>query len=569
MAELGVAEVRPRGWTGGGSHRNSRVVWGLILLAAAATVTLGPILVVIEGSFTDEGAWRSVLFESEQARSAIGYSLLFAARAPFAALIGFFIAWLLIRVPIPGREFIEFMFWVAFFLPLIPVTLGWMLILDDHNGLLNTWLKDWFSLENSVFEVNSIAGIFWVHMTASSVPVMIILLGPAIRQMDGTLEDAARICGSGAIQVFRRITLPLLVPAMLTGTILGFIRGLEAFEVEQLLGAPARIYVYSTHVYALVNWEPPRFSEAMALSTMVLFALLVLALIYQRYTAAHSHATITGSGLSLRQFSIGRWRWALSALFFAIIGLIVFVPMGFLLLGTSMTLFGFFGIEDPFTLENWGFVLGDANFIPAIVNTLILGLGAGFIGVFAYAGLAYAIQRTRVAMRPVTDFLVWLPWCVPGILLGVGLLTLVLFTPFLTPFYGSIGLLIFAISVAQLPLGVAMMKTSISQIGIELEQASQVCGAARIRTFRRVVLPLMKPMLISMFVLVTIAGIRDVSTVLLLAQPSSLPLSVLMLEYASAGELEMAACVGVVTAAMVIVVAIVARRFGLQIGQTR
>lgn len=561
MAELALA--------GHGDGRRSRLVWGLILLAATAAVTLGPILVVIEGGASEEGAWRSVLHESAHAHTALGYSVLFAARAPFAALIGFFIAWLLIRVPIPGRSFIEFMFWIAFFLPLIPVTLGWMLVLDDHNGLLNTWLKDWFALERSVFEVNSIGGIFWVHMTASSVPVMIILLGPAIRQMDGTLEDAGRVCGSGALQVFRRITLPLLVPAILTGTILGFIRGLEAFEVEQLLGAPERIYVYSTHVYALVNWEPPRFGEAMALSTLVLFVLLVLALIYQRYTAAHSYATITGSGLSLRQFSIGRWRWALSALFMAVIALIVFVPMGFLALGTAMTLFGFFDLDEPFTWEYWRIVLGDANFVPAVVNTVVLGLGAAAIGVFAYAGLAYAIQRTRIALRPLTDFLAWLPWCVPGILLGVGLLTLVLFTPALTPFYGSIGLLIFAISVSQLPLGVSMMKTSVAQIGVELEQASQVCGAARLRTFRRVVLPLMKPMLISMFVLVTIAGIRDVSTVLLLAQPSSLPLSVLMLEYANNGDIEMAACVGVVTAAMVVAVAVVARRFGLQIGQAR
>ena len=561
MAELALA--------GHGDGRRSRLVWGLILLAATAAVTLGPILVVIEGGASEEGAWRSVIHESTHAHAALGYSVLFAARAPFAALIGFFIAWLLIRVPIPGRSFIEFMFWIAFFLPLIPVTLGWMLVLDDHNGLLNTWLKDWFALEQSVFEVNSIGGIFWVHMTASSVPVMIILLGPAIRQMDGTLEDAGRVCGSGALQVFRRITLPLLVPAILTGTILGFIRGLEAFEVEQLLGAPERIYVYSTHVYALVNWEPPRFGEAMALSTLVLFVLLVLALIYQRYTAARSYATITGSGLSLRQFSIGRWRWALSALFMAVIALIVLVPMGFLALGTAMTLFGFFDLDEPFTWEYWRIVLGDANFVPAVFNTLILGLGAAAIGVFAYAGLAYAIQRTRVALRPLTDFLAWLPWCVPGILLGVGLLTLVLFTPALTPFYGSIGLLIFAISVSQLPLGVSMMKTSVAQIGVELEQASQVCGAARLRTFRRIVLPLMKPMLISMFVLVTIAGIRDVSTVLLLAQPSSLPLSVLMLEYANNGDIEMAACVGVVTAAMVVAVAVVARRFGLQIGQAR
>ena len=128
---------------------------------------------------------------------------------------------------------------------------------------------------------------------------------------------------------------------------------------------------------------------------------------------------------------------------------------------------------------------------------------------------------------------------------------------------------IVAITIAQLPLGVSMMKTSILQIGVELEHASQVCGAARARTFRRIVLPLMKPMLVSMFVLVAIAAIRDVSTVLLISQPRSLPLSVLMLEYANNGNTEPAAVVGIVTAAMVIAIAVVARRFGLQIGRPR
>lgn len=567
MGELSQAAVFAK--SGRPSRYANRYILGGILLAAVAVVTLAPILFVVQGSFDDAGAWRSLIFESSQARSAVGYSLLFAARAPFAAFIGFLIAWLLIRVRIPGRGFIEFMFWIAFFLPLIPVTLGWMLLLDAPGGLINKWLQMLPFIDGPVFDVSSISGILWVHMSASSVPVMVILLGPAIRQMDSSFEEAGRVSGSPPLQVFRRITVPLLLPAIITGTILGFIRGLEAFEVEQLLGVKERIYVYSTHVYALVNWEPPRFSEAMALSTLVLVVLLVLALVYQRYTAAHSYATITGSGMSLREFSAGKWRWILSVAFFILIFVTVFVPLGFLLLGTTMTLFGFFDIPKPFTMEHWATVLDDPSFLPSIVNTLILSLGSAFIGIFAYAGIAYLIIRSRLGFRPVTDFLAWLPWCVPGILLGVGLLGLILSTPVLTPFYGSILVLIFAISVSQLPLGVSMMKTSVMQIAPELEHASRVCGAGRWRTFWLIDIPLMKPMLISIFVLVTIAGIRDVSTVLLLAQPSSLPMSVLMLEYANNGDVEPAAVVGIFTSLLVIVVAIAARRFGLQIGNAR
>ena len=408
-----------------------RLALGGFLLLAVAAVSLSPVLVVIAGSFEDSGAWRSLLFESGQARSALGYSVLFAARAPFAALIGFLLAWLLIRVRIPGREFIEFMLWIAFFLPLIPVTLGWMLLLDSPTGLLNKWLAALPFVDGPVFDVSSLAGILWVHMTASSVPVMVILLGPAIRQMDASFEEAGRVCGSGPFEVFRRITLPLLLPAIVTGAILGFIRGLEAFEVEQLLGVKEKIYVYSTHVYALINWEPPRFSEAMAMSTLVLGGLLVIALFYQRYTSERGHATVTGSGMSIREIPLGRGRWILAALFFALVFVTVVVPIAFLLLGTSMTLFGFFHIPGPFTTEHWLTVLDDPAFVPSIVNTLILGLGAAALGVFSYAVIAYAIVRTRIGFRPLTNFLAWLPWCIPGILLGVGMLTLVLFTPFL------------------------------------------------------------------------------------------------------------------------------------------
>jgi iron(III) transport system permease protein len=568
VASLADAAIGPRPAYAG--RVAQRWVWGLIVLSAVGAITLGPVLVVIAGSFETPGTWSKVLFESKAAREALGYSLLFALRAPFAALIGFFIAWLLIRIPIPGRGLIEFMFWIAFFLPLIPMTLGWTLLLDAHNGLVNDLIKSWFPfVTGSLFDVHSIGGIFWVHMTASSVPVLIILLGPAIRQLDAAVEEAGRVCGSGALQVFRRITLPLLVPAIVTGTLLGFIRGLEAFEVEQLLGAPAKIFVYTTHVYALVNWEPPRFAEAMALSTLVLFLLLVVALVYQRYTLGHSYATVTGTGMSLRQFAVGRWRWAIAAVLFLIVIVIVVVPMAFLVLGSMMKLFGMFEVKDPYTLAHWRLVLSDPAFLPALRNTIVLGLGAAVLGVALYAVLAYVIARTRVATRNVSDFLAWLPWCVPGILLGVGLLALVLANPLLTPFYGSIALLIVAVTIAQLPLGVSMMKTSIRQIGIELEQASQVCGARRPRTFVRIVLPLMKPMLISLFVLVAIAAIRDVATVLLIAQPKSLPLSVLMLEYASNGNTEPAAVVGIVTAALVVAIAVAARSFGLQIGRAR
>ena len=122
----------------------------------------------------------------------------------------------------------------------------------------------------------------------------------------------------------------------------------------------------------------------------------------------------------------------------------------------------------------------------------------------------------------------------------LGLLWLVLSNPVLGLLYGSIVLLILVLVVKDLPIGTHMMKTSIGQIALELEQASHVCGAGWLTTFRRIDLPLMRPMLVSIFVLTFISALRDISTTILLVSPSTRPLSIRMLEYASSSARERA-----------------------------
>src|SRR5438067_1536711 len=118
--------------------------------------------------------------------------------------------------------------------------------------------------------------------------------------LDGSLDEAGRMSGASQWQMLRRITLPLLAPAILTALLAGLIRSLEAFEIEQLLGTRAGIYVYATRIYDLINYEPPQFPQAMALSTAILGILFVLALLYQQATATRRYATVTGRGMSMR-----------------------------------------------------------------------------------------------------------------------------------------------------------------------------------------------------------------------------------------------------------------------------
>ena len=540
-----------------------QLMLGGATLAVVALVTAAPVLVVVFGAI-EGNAWRETFLDSPTNISAIGYSFLLALRAPIAAVTGFLIAWLLIRIRIPGGRLLEFAMWVTFFIPLLPVTLSWILLLNPNYGLINKALMSLPFVHSPPFNIYSVGGILWVHIVASSVPVMVVILGPAIRQLDASFEEVGRVCGASAFTVFRQITLPILAPAILTGTLAGFIKSLEAFEVEQLLGRPAGIFVYSTRIYDLASWEPPNFKGAMALSTFMLVVLLLIALAYQRLSRSE-YATILGRGASFRQLHIGRARWLVAGALFLVVAISLFAPLFMLVCGSFMKLFGFFNLPEPYTISHWQNVLGDPIFLRALWNSLALSSGAGLGGVLVYSVVAYLIVRSSLPGRAIVDVLAWLPWSIPGILLGVSMLWLILASPMLAFLYGSLASLVLIMVIAQMPIGVHMMKTSIGQIAVELEHSSRVCGAGPIRTFVSIVLPLIQPMLVSIFVIVFISALRDISTIIFLAGAKSQTLSLLMMQFAVSSNLEAGAVIGVITTAIVIVVALAARRFGLQV----
>ena len=237
---------------------------GTLLLLVVGALTLVPVAYVLVESFDISGtaepyrfglsSWIET-FSNARTLSSIGYSILLAVRIPIGIAVAFCIAWLLIRVQVPGHAFIERALWFGFFLPSLPMTMGWILLLDSHYGLLNKLLESLPFIDGPIFSIYSVPGIIWVHLTLSTVPVMVILLAPALRQMDAAIEEAADMCGSHILITLRRITIPLIAPAVFTAFIFAFIRSLEVFEVEQLLGTPVGIQVYATRISTRRRWR--------------------------------------------------------------------------------------------------------------------------------------------------------------------------------------------------------------------------------------------------------------------------------------------------------------------------
>lgn len=572
MAEVSAFD---RGWIFSGRRPTLISLPMVVLILVVGFLVLTPLFLMILNSFQTARPGQPIVwgiegwikaFTTPGILKAMGNTFTLAlARQSIALVVGSFFAWLIARTDIPMKGMLEFFFWLSFFLPALPETMGWILLLDPKYGVLNQGLMSLGIFSQPIFNIYSFWGIVWAHL-GGTISVKVMLLAPAFRNLDAAFEEASKISGASGSRTFFRIVIPVMMPAILVTTILGIIRSLEAFEIELLLGTPIGLQVYSTKIHELVTWEPPQFAPAMALSTVFLGLLLLMVALQRRYIAGRNYETITGRGFSIRPTQLGRWRYPAFFLVLTFALIVTILPTFLLLIGTFMRLFGFFSIADPWTLDNWRATLNDPVLLRSLWNTIAIGVGAGIIGVLFYALIAYMIVKTNYAGRWILDFLSWLPWSIPGILLGMALLWTFLQTRIFLPIYGTIYLLMIAMVIKSMPFGTQMIKSVLIQLGRDLEEASKVCGASWLHTFRRVILPLAMPALITVGLVGFISSARDISTVVLLGSGKSRTLSLLMLDFAAGAEFEKATVVAVIIVALVVAAALFARMLGGQVG---
>ncbi len=476
------------------------------------------------------------------------------------------LAWFAARTDIPGKSFITASMWLAFFLPTLPVVLGWILVLDPDFGLLNQLIKSTFGTKNGWFNIYSFWGIQFAHLMTKAIAVKYIFLLPAFRNISAALEETSRVCGGSSWYTLRHIVVPVLKPAILITLIVSLIHSLESFEIELILGAPIDFQVFSTKIFQLIREEPAQFGMATVLGLGILGTLLPL-IIWQRYVSTgRDYATIT-SGFKTDLLRLRSWRWPI----FGVIALfalnVTLIPFIFLCLGTFMKLFGYFTMPGgAYSFEHWQSVLGDPIFVNSTLNTFYLGFGAALLGTLFASLVAYVSVRTRFRLRGALDFLSWLPASIPGIILGLGLLWMFLRVPVFNPLYGTIGVLILAVFFASLTTAVQLIKSNMIQLGFDLEEASTVAGGSWTYTFRKVIFPLLGHVLLSVGILIFASATRNVANIAMLVTNQNRPLAMLQVDYMVEGIFEPAAIVGVITVAITCGMALVALAVGKRVG---
>ena len=483
---------------------------------------------------------------------------------PIAVLI----SWALARTNIPHSHTIEFLFWVSFMMPGIATTLAWITLLDPDIGLVNTAIVNILPfVDEGPFNIFSVPGIVWAHLMANGISIKVMLLTPAFRNMDASMEEAARVSGASNVLTMMRVTLPLMVSPMALVFALQLLRIFQSFETELLIGIPFDFYVYSTKIFELVRQPVPNYGVATVLASLTLLIIAVIIPVQRWIIQRRRYTTITGNfkpGL----IDLGPWKWVVFGAITFLIVMLTIGPAVTLVIGSFMTRAGYFYLEPTYTLDHWTLVLTDNLFLKALRTTLILAITAAIISPLLFSLIAYILVRTKWTGRWALDLIIWGSGAIPGILSGLGLLWLFLGTPILSVLFGTIYALLLVVIIQGNTTGTNIMKGVFVQIGADMEEAARVSGAGWIRTYFRIWIPLLMPTLILLATLNFVIAAGTTSSIVLLASRDTITLSLLALEFASPGigQREEASIVGLFIIALTVGLASVARAFGLRLG---
>ena len=478
-----------------------------------------------------------------------------------SSVVGVSLAWLVARTDLPGRRWIEVACLVPYMLPPFIGAIAWTQLLAPRIGYLN---KLWMAITHSTaspFNLYSFGGIVWV-MSMYTFPFIFITVRGALERMNPSLEEAARIAGAGKVRVLRNITLPLVLPSIMAGMILAFLYTISNFGVPALIGMRARIFVLTTRIYAYIHEGTFDGIRLAASLSVLLLAAAVFILLFNRWVLRRQHGAAIISGKSVRPaiVELGRWRAPIACGVYVFIGFIVLAPLVSMFLTSFIRAWGLPLRWSNMTLKNYKYILFDYSLTKtAILNSTLLALTAATVATLLGAILAYIAVRTRVRGRQALDFLSTLPHAIPGTVVALAMI-LAWSGQFKLNLYNTFWIIAVAYVTRYLFYSFRNISASLSQIHPSLEEASRISGANWLRSFRDIVVPLIRPGLVASWLLVFMPALRELTVSILLYGPRTPTIAVAVFEMQDAGYYHIAAALASLIVVVLLVLNVIVRR---------
>jgi iron(III) transport system permease protein len=542
---------------------------------SVALVVFAPLGLIIYQSFLSEaffsptaslslGAYRYILTNPDF-HSAFGTSLLVSTGMTVISVpLGSLLAFLLVRTDLPGKKWLEPWLLVPIFLSPVVLAFGYVVAVGPV-GFFSLWAKALFGRVPwnlyTLYGVILIAGL-------THVPHAFLYVSSALRSVDPSVEEAARVAGAGPWRIAATVSLPLVLPSILFSASLIFLLGFELFGLPLVLGDPAGLLVLTTYLYKLTNLLGVPSYHLMAVVALSIVALTFPLVYIQRrlLRTAGRFAVIGGKGQAFRPLPLGALRWPAVAIVLLWLIVTVLLPLIGVTLRSLVSQWGEgINLTEVLTLDHFTELARYPNLIRGIVNTLLIGGIGGALSVVFYAIIGLAAHRWQSRGVTFLDYLVMLPRALPGLIVGLAFLWVFLFFKPIAPLRTTLFSLWIAYTVVWLAYGLRLISASLLQVKPELEEAARVTGARQSMVYRDVTLPLIRFGLIGSWLLIFMMFVREYSTGVYLLGPGTEVIGSLIVSLWGTGALDLISALSVIEVGLVGLILFIALRLGVKL----
>ncbi len=523
------------------------LVWlGLVLLLLFLVVAPLAKLLAVSFETQDTGDFTLANYATAYSRAryldALRNSLVLGvSSATISMVLAVPMAWAVSRTDMPGKGLTWAVVLGAFVVPPYLGAVGWILLAGPNSGVINQVWRAVTGAEGALFNVYSFEGLSLV-IALHSFPLVFIFVKAALDLVSSEMEDAANILGAGTWTAMRKVSLPLVWPAMLGAFIIVFLETIALFGTPAIIGIPARINVATTQLWQFFEY-PVRVEVAAAYSMPLLLVTVGMIVVQKLLLARKGFVSQTGKGGERRPIKLGPWRWALFG-WCALVGtLSVAMPLLVLVQASFAKAWGRGLSLDNITLRNYRLLIFEHEMaLTSIWNTIWFSASAATLAVLMALLIAYIVNRRLVPFGEALGFLAMAPFVIPGIVMAIGFYAAYASPPL--ALYGTAAIIIFAFTARFLPIAYANCSAAVRAVHPEMEEAARILGSGRLHAISRITAPLLKKALLGGWLIVFIVASRELSAAIFLVGPRTRTMSVLLYDLSEAGNFEVLAAFG-------------------------
>ncbi len=496
---------------------------GILVIVVAV-----PVLLIFINSFWVNGQFNVTdvvkILQQEETYEALLNSLFIAVGVTFmSTCIGTFFAWLVTRTDLPYKGFMKVMFLVPFMLPSFIGALAWKMLLSPRAGYINQFFMETLGFEEPVFNIYSYGGIMAVE-TMYLFPFVFIQVCGALERMDPTLEESARISGASLFTITRKITIPLVMPSIVSGALLIMLYSMAHFGTVAVLGVENGIFNIPTLIYERIHQSAGSF-EAIRTGTVLATVLVVTAALIiwlqNKVLNRGRFQIIAGKSFRPVEVKLRGLRMPLLIICLLYICFTIVLPTVTIFLVGGLKTYGLPITMENLTLDNYKFILFEWQLTKdAIRNSVTLGLAAAVITMFAGVMISYVIVKMRVRGKGILEFLGMLPFSVPGSVIALGVI-LAWSGKFGINLYNTVWIILIAYIARYMAFSLKANSAALEQVHDSLVEAARACGASMWQSLKDIVIPLVRPGMIAAFFLIFLPALRELTVSVMLYGPST------------------------------------------------